>query len=208
MYLMSNTLRARIREIYGDQGPVWAWPLTFCGTLLLAVTAVGLTKGSDAAGMTAYSLETAFVVGAFGWLWWQNSLRYWFRKRLARFLVGEVFQRGHVAGPVGVRGNLCGSGGHTFRPMTKTWQEIFDQWPDHSLRTRVRKDNQRAIIEELFFGYFGPLESWCERNLSHAFYLWTDDRGVALIIPDEEDRLLWKLTWDDGLPSPTDVDSL
>jgi hypothetical protein len=52
------------------------------------------------------------------------------------------------------------------------------------------------------------LEAWCERNLSHEFYLWSDDVGISLIIPQEQDRIMWMLTWNDGLPSPTDVDSL
>jgi hypothetical protein len=202
-------MRNWLRRWYGRDCPVWTWPVS----AWLAVVSVGLgfsfTQYAETATNVLFYIEVSMFSGVSGWALWQWKLRYMLRRWLARQLVGQLWQRaGHAQGPVGTYGaqNLCGSGGQTFRPMTRTWQEIFDEWPDNVLRIQANNKNQLAIREALFFGYFGPLESWCERNLSQPFYLWSDDHAVSIIIPGEQDRILWMLTWNDGLPTPRELD--
>ena len=199
-------MRAWLHKWYGDSCPYWTWPVTAWIAVLIVVPL--FIVNSDWGVLAMYSIQLGVIIGIVAWQWWQRSLKCKLRRWLAHQLMGHIMQRRHVHGPVGKLdnpGNLCGSGGQAFRPMTRKWQEIFDQWPDHSLRIQATKQD---IYEALFFGYFGPLEAWCDRNLSHGFYLWSDDIGISLIIPHEQDRIMWMLTWNDGLPSPTDVDSL
>jgi len=207
---MVSTMRAWLHKWYGDDGPFWTWPVTAFGIALLIVVPLSIVN-SDWGLAVMYGIQLGVIAGLVGWQWWQRSLKRRLCRWLAHELMGYTMQRGHVHGPVGELenpGNLCGAGGHAFRPMTKTWQEIFDEWPDHSLRIRATGKNNRAITEVLFFGYFAPLEHWCAHNLSHGFYLWSDHLGISLIIPSEQDRIMWMLTWNDMLPTPEDLDAI
>ena len=207
---MANTMRTWLRKWYGDDGPFWTWPVTVFGIAVLIVVPLFIVN-SDWGVLAMYSIQLGVVLSVVAWQWWHRSLKRKLRRWLAHELMGHTMQRGHVHGPVGELdkpGNLCGAGGQAFRPMTKTWQEIFDQWPDHSLRLQANSKNNRAIHEALFFGYFGPLEAWCDHNLSHGFYLWSDDKGVSLIIPSEQDRIMWMLVWNDRLPTPEELDAI
>ena len=196
-------MRAWLRKWYGDSCPFWTWPVTALGIAALIVVPLFMIH-SDWGVLAMYSIQLGVAAGFVLQQWWRRSLKKKLRRCVTRWLRGLLVPQSGVSSSQ----NLCGAGGQSFRPMTKKWQEIFDQWPDHSLRIQATSKNSRAIYEALFFGYFGPLEAWCERNLSHEFYLWSDDVGISLIIPQEQDRIMWMLTWNDGLPSPTDVDSL
>ena len=203
-------MRAWLHKWYGDNCPYWTWPVTAFGITVLIVIPLFFVN-SNWSVLALYSIQLGVIIGVVAWQWWWRRLKRKLLRWLARELMGYTMQRGHVHGPVGELddpGNLCGSGGHTFRPMTKTWQEIFEEWPDHSLRIRATTKNSRAITETLFFGYFGPLEAWCERNLSHGFYLWSDNITVSLIIPSEQDRIMWMLVWNDRLPTPEELDAI
>jgi len=207
---MVSTMRAWLHKCYGRHAPPWTWPATAFGIALLIVIPLFIIN-IDWGVLAMYAIQLGVIAGTVGWQWWQRSLKRKLRRWLAHELMGYTMQRGHVHGPVGELdkpGNLCGAGGQSFGPMTNTWQEIFDQWPDHSLRLQLTAKNGRAIQEALFFGYFGPLEAWCERNLSHGFYLWSDDKSVSLIIPYEQDRIMWMLVWNDRLPTPEELDAI
>jgi hypothetical protein len=207
---MVNTMRTWLRKWYGDDGPFLAWPVTAFGIALLIVIPLFIIN-SDWGVLAMYSIQLSVVLSVVAWQWWNRSLKRKLRRWLAHELMGYTMQRGHVHGPVGELdkpGNLCGSGGQSFRPMTKTWQELFDEWPDRSLRMGATGKNNKAIVEAMFFGYFAPLEHWCERNLSHGFYLWSDNIIVSLIIPSEQDRIMWMLVWNDRLPTPEELDAI
>ena len=207
---MVSTMRAWFSKWYGDDGPFWTWPVTAFGITMLIVVPLFIVN-SDLGVLAMYSIQLGVILGVVAWQWWNRSLKRKLRRWLARELMGYTMQRGHVHGPVGELdnpGNLCGAGGQSFGPMTKTWKEIFEEWPDHSLRIQATTKNSRAITETLFFGYFGPLEAWCERNLSHGFYLWSDNITVSLIIPSEQDRIMWMLVWNDRLPTPEELDAI
>ena len=98
--------------------------------------------------------------------------------------------------------NLAGLGGQGFRPRFISWQTILKQSKIRlSSYAGVRGMGDIAIREVLFFGYFGPLEAWCESNCQGGYFLWSDDSGVYLILMDEMDEVTWKLTWDGSMPS-------
>lgn len=177
--------------------------MTAFGIAVLIVVPLFIVN-SDWGLLAMYSIQLGVAAGFVLQQWWRRSLKKKLRRRVTRWLRGLLVPQSGVSSSQ----NLCGAGGQSFRPMTKTWQEIFDQWPDHSLRLRATNKNSRAIHEALFFGYFGPLEAWCERNLSHGFYLWSDDITVSLIIPYEQDRIMWMLMWNDSLPTPEELDAI
>jgi hypothetical protein len=95
-------------------------------------------------------------------------------------------------------------------PFKKNWQEIFNELPEDcevKLITQEQINKQRpAVMEYLFFAYYGPLESWCERNLQGSYYLWYDDKRINMILFEERDRVLWLLKWGNGFPSYAKLD--
>jgi len=184
--------------------------VTVFGIAVLIVVPLFIVN-SDWGILAMYSIQLGVILGVVAWQWWNRSIKRRLRRWLAHELMGYTMQRGHVHGPVGEldnSGNLCGAGGQAFRPMTKTWQELFDEWPDRSLRIQANGKNNKAIVEAMFFGYFAPLEHWCAHNLSHGFYLWSDHLSISLIIPSEQDRIMWMLVWNDRLPTPEELDAI
>lgn len=97
--------------------------------------------------------------------------------------------------------NVCGSGGHSFRPMIKSWTDIYDEG---NTVQKVNWDVNRLSktgLERLFFDYFGPLEAWCEHYLTGDFALWTDDQNVYLLLTHEYDQTYFGLKWGGKLPN-------
>jgi len=198
-----------LNKLYGKDGPIWIAPATLFICFLIPGLMV-LTPWRQYAVTAAWSVQLTFVTIGFVWISWRRRIKPW----ICRWLVKQMFPNGARSLSGGTQpvastsGNLCGAGGQNHPPMTKTWQELFDDWPDRSMRIVANKDNIRAIKEVMFFGYFAPLESWCERNFSSAFYLWSDETAIKLIIPDANDRMLWMLTWNQGLPAPGELDEV
>ena len=96
--------------------------------------------------------------------------------------------------------NVCGLGGQYNQPLIKSWNSVYDD--THSLQ-KIDWSKQELILsgkEQLFFGYVGPLESWCEKYLTGDFALWTDDQNVYLLLINEYDRTYVGLKWGGKLP--------
>ena len=196
-------------KLYGKDCPIWIVPATLFVYTFIPVLMV-FSPYREYAVAAAWSIQGTFVTIGFIWIAWRR----WIKQRLCRWLAKQMFPNGVQPLSQGTQpvasasGNLCGAGGQYHPPMTKTWQELFDDWPDRSMRIVANKDNIRAIKEVMFFGYFAPLESWCERNFSSDFYLWSDETAIKLIVPDTNDRMLWMLTWNQGLPAPSELDEV
>jgi hypothetical protein len=180
------------------------WSL-FAASLILCYTA------PVAAGL----LLTALVIVLYAaWRKWRPAaFKRWVKRRIYGPILAHLMRRYGETPDACRQGmhagrNRCGSGGQTFQPLTKTWADVFLEWPgDSSVRQMSQQQlnkQARAVTEELFFGYFGPLESWCERNFAGEFYLWSDDIDLYLLIMEANDRTLWQLTWGNALPHAQD----
>lgn len=103
--------------------------------------------------------------------------------------------------------NICGLGGQKNQPMSKCWNEIFNQ--THQLAKPITAGQNLSIEykESLFFGYFAPLEHWCEQNLVGEYALWSDPDRVYLLLLHEHDIVHWALRWGFELPHARDFKS-
>lgn len=89
------------------------------------------------------------------------------------------------------------------KPLNQTWQMLFNNWPNNDLNDAVPDD--KALTSILHDQYVVPIHEWCLGNLSNDFFLWYDKNGVHLLFVDGSDRILWKLRWDNQLPTPKEV---
>lgn len=122
-------------------------------------------------------------------------IRLWARK-LANRIHATTYKQERKNEPK----NICGSGGQYNQPMIRSWNSIYDD--EHSLQKVdwSKKELTLAAKESLFFGYFGPLEAWCEKYLTGDFALWSDDKNVYLLIHHEYDQTYFALKWGGKLP--------
>jgi hypothetical protein len=108
--------------------------------------------------------------------------------------------------------NLCGAGASEWMPMSKTWQSLYDEWPDDSeikkMSSTEIKKKILVVKETMFFGYFGPLEAWLESKCQGNFYLWHDADRIYLILTDSRDMLYYNLKWDNRLPTVKEIEKV
>lgn len=97
------------------------------------------------------------------------------------------------------KGNICGLGGQGYQPFSRSWDSIYQEAP-LMIRKAIDPNTNLTMRECLFFGYFGPLEYWCETYLQGQYYLWSDLYGINLILTEERDKVFWELKWGPKLP--------
>jgi hypothetical protein len=123
------------------------------------------------------------------------------RRRLIKFVLAD--KPHEYMSEVAISRNRAGSGGQQL-PRFMSWSRLLNSHYGNGLH----RAEPMAKREVLFFSYFGPLEHWCERHLSGVWYLWADDDGINIIVNDENDLIIWNLTWDEDMPKPSEIDSV
>jgi len=102
--------------------------------------------------------------------------------------------------------NLCGIGGHGVRPFYRSWNDLYNDTHSTNPIDPTKYELKRKVKETLFFGYFGPLEAWCERQFTGDFALWSDEKGVYLMVFHDYDQTYFALKWGGTLPNFTAFD--
>lgn len=102
--------------------------------------------------------------------------------------------------------NIAGLGGQDFYPAFISWNALYEQCHDPELKRWAHCTN--VVREHLFFAYFGPLESWCDKNCQGPYYLWSDSRGIHRQFVDPIDAVLWTLTWSKPMPDLADIEKI
>ena len=121
-------------------------------------------------------------------------------RRLAQEVIAKTRGESATQRGDGCR-NMAGLGGMKFRPRFVMWQTLFEQ----SAELRGWGNRPNVVRETLFFGYFAPLEAWCDHNCHGPYYLWADDVGIYLQLSDPMDDMLFKLVYGGGMPDLSDV---
>lgn len=132
-------------------------------------------------------------------------IKIYFLKKWAKHIHREITKLEKTPKNISSK-NLAGLGGQEFRPVSVSWRELVAQTTCPSLRQWSY--NQNVVQEHLFFAYFGPLEAWCEQNCQYPFYLWTDDYGIHRYFTNPIDNVLWNLTWENPMPSMTEIEKI
>lgn len=207
-----KTLWAGLRGAVNLLSPV-PWFLVLWALNLMVIVGGYQFLGwpSDKMDLIALCVNIFFMLVMFGRLFW-HKLHQGLRRRVASWaLKGLERSDGELAwyarGPsMGQWKNLCSNG---FKPLKITWQDLYVQWPaDSVIKHMSQKDidrNEGAVRNVLFDGYAKPVVSWCEVNISNPYYCWVDLRGMYILIPDQQDRMLWQLTWGDKMPIVNDI---
>ena len=87
------------------------------------------------------------------------------------------------------------------QPYKKTWQEIYDEWPDNTIRYLDSAQIGRILRRE----YFHQLEKWLDNNCVGIYYCWTDSVGIYLFLKDEQDQVFYYLNFEEKLPPTKDM---
>ena len=133
-----------------------------------------------------------------------NVLFRLFKKRLLKWLLKDASLRSSISieqfstDSKFETANIAGLGGQSFNPAFISWNHLFQQ---AYAELRQYQDKPQIIREYLFFAYFGPLESWCDRNCQSKFLLWPTEHGIYRYFADPVDVMLWNLTWDKPMPT-------
>jgi len=122
-------------------------------------------------------------------------IRYW-----ARELTKKIYNIEHKKNCKNEVKNICGIGGQ-LTPIFRSWVDIYND--NHTINPLDSSKYvlKPAAIEQIFFGYFGPLEAWCEQNFTGDFALWTDQKGIYLLLVHDYDRTYFSLKWGKNLPN-------
>ena len=121
-------------------------------------------------------------------------------RRLAQEVIAKTRGESDTQRGDGCR-NMAGLGGMGFRPRFVAWQTLFEQ----SSELRGWGNHPYVVRETLFFGYFAPLEAWCDHNCQGPYYLWSDKVGIYLQLSDPMDDMLFKLTYGLDMPNLSEV---
>lgn len=81
----------------------------------------------------------------------------------------------HDGKPI-MRGNFFGEGGQSTIHKFIPWHEFIDQGTEYDTIKREHIPIHSYLLayeEHMFFGFFGPLEDWCEKNCKNEFGLYT-----------------------------------
>jgi hypothetical protein len=98
--------------------------------------------------------------------------------------------------------NICGPRNGR-APLQIDWTAVYDSAYSGSTTTIVnwrQSTLSTSALDKLFFEYFGPLEHWCEHNLSGNFALWFDRKSIYLLLIHEHDHLYFKLMFNGQMP--------
>lgn len=126
---------------------------------------------------------------------------HWWRRRYAGY-VADMTARPvtTVPGPIAL----------LHPPFVKKWQEVYEELPaDCEIRWMSQKEinkNRPAVMEYLFFAYYGPLEAWCEKHLQGSYILWYDEKRIQFMMLEERDCVFWYLKWGKKMPSYSALD--
>jgi len=91
-------------------------------------------------------------------------------------------------------------------PISIAFQEIYNSWPNSDLIGIMNNANKLTKI--VYSDYITPVHLWCMNNFRGDFCFWHDGKNLYLIILDQNDKILWKLVWDNQLPKPRDIANL
>jgi len=188
---------------YGDGCPPWIWPGTTFAVASIGIAAVKLCSGAGNGSDTVYHGAMLLFWGTAGSYviqqWWRNHWKPALLRRWAKSVAAQVPASTSKGGKINL--SVDWENNRWISPITKSWQSVYDAWPNGNLRGIGGKQ-----IDTVFYQrYLCPLHRYCMENLEGSFYLWKDGNGVYLILTEPRDRVMWKLTWDNRLPTPAEI---
>lgn len=196
-------LKRWVDRWYGDGCPPWTWPGTAFAVASTGITAAKLHGGSgNGSDAVLYGLMLLFWVTALSFAarwWWRDRLKPALLRRWAKSVSAQV----PMNGDGGCKTNLSVDWENRswIHPITRSWQSVYNAWPNGDLRGIGGKQ-----IDTVFYKrYICPLHHYCMRNLEGSFYLWKGEHGANLILTEPRDRVMWKLTWGNRLPTPAEI---
>jgi hypothetical protein len=202
-------LSAFIKKMYGWNGPYyWVWSATYgiLATVLLLIFWLHNNLIFQIVIFVIIEFILNFILLLYiiyktQSLWRPKVLKLW-AKALAKEIPGTTKENSPK-----FANNLSADFENKvwLLPFTKTWQEIYDTWPEKFGPILSSNINSKIKINDIIQEYFYNLQRWAICNLTYDFYLWSDEKDVNVILTEPGDKLLWKLTWDGTMPTPTEL---
>lgn len=198
-----NKLWQKVIAFYGDNSSRMHWLFNFAITIIAAD--ILSSRQDDHIGKVIWFI---FMVAFWTYMskgLWENAWTH-IKAPLAKLLAKDIaltFPTFDRSGETPINLSIDSVNNVWVRPITQAWQFIYDNWPNTQLTDCVGDDSKMG--NTLHRQYVSPIHNWCVDNLQGNFFLWSDSKGVHLLLIETGDRVLWKLTWGNTLPTPKEV---
>ena len=199
-----NKIKQKLNAFYGDNTSNIHWLFAFVLTII--ATDVLSERKDDHVGKSIWLMCLVAICFQMVRIMFIDFWRRYIKPKFIKWLAKDIaatFARPNVGDETPINLSIDEINKSWVKPMHITWQAIYDAWPNSTLIDNATDDVKLSNI--LHRQYVSPIHNWCVDNLDGNFFLWSDSKGVNLLLIETRDRVLWKLTWNNILPTPQEV---
>jgi hypothetical protein len=192
-----------VKKWYGKFPYHYLLFITYAGSIIAFICILGIQNSTlfenvilDIVEFLFNSIIVLYLIYKSKFIWKPKLVKHW-SKDLAKELSKSTRLHSNFPNNLSIDtdNRVC------IGPLNKTWQEIYDTWPEDLSTLPMKKDMLGSILNI----YIYDLQHWLITNVANDFYLWYDEKGVNLILTDPNDKLIWKLTWNNEMPTPIEL---